>query len=384
MVAGLAGISRSYLAMLERGERRFDRRGLLEGLAAVLGCSVVDLTGQPYPPTDRVAAQTQASVGEVSAALYDSMLTDMPADRVRPVAELTELAAAANRHTDESRYSAAAAGLGTVLTELHVHAVHSAGQRHQTLAALIEACWAATGIARQLGRPEVAVRAAQRAAEAASELQSEPLMAFTAMSHAGALARLGARRAARLVLLRGFEVVERVADPAGEDTSGAEGLGMLHLASAQLAAREGRRPDADTHLREARELATRTGERNAHLYHFGPANVTAWQLAIAVELDRGPSVAAAVDTSPAMFATLRSADRRAGFHLELARAWAQSGGDRDVLALRHLDAADMIAPQRLRNDPIARELVVALGSRAQRRSWELDSLRHRFGLIQPR
>ena len=57
VVAGLAGISKPYLSVLERGQRGFNRRGLLEDLAAALGCSVVDLTGQPYlrrterPPT---------------------------------------------------------------------------------------------------------------------------------------------------------------------------------------------------------------------------------------------------------------------------------------------------------------------------------------------
>jgi len=378
--AGLAGISRSYLAMLERGERRFDRRGLLEDLAVALGCSVVDLTGQPYPPADRAGSQALAALGEVSAALYDSMLTDMPADPARPIEQLVELAAAANRLTDESQYSAAVAGLGSVLTELHIHAVHSGASRRQALVALVEACWAACAAARQLGRPELAVHAAHRAADAAARLESEPLMAFTAMSHAGALLRLGARRSAGTVLANGLELVEPVADPTAEDTTGAEGLGMLHLASAQAAARERRGGDADTHLDEARRLAERTGERNANLYHFGPANVTAWSLAIAVELDRGPSVAAIVDPSPALFTALDSADRRAGMHLELARAWAQSGGDRDTDAVRHLDAADVIAPQRLRNDPIARELLAELDIRTHRRSWELDSLRHRFGL----
>jgi len=33
VAAGLAGISRSYLAMLERGERHFNTRGLIEDLA---------------------------------------------------------------------------------------------------------------------------------------------------------------------------------------------------------------------------------------------------------------------------------------------------------------------------------------------------------------
>jgi hypothetical protein len=81
-----------------------------------------------------------------------------------------------------------------------------------------------------------------------------------------------------------------------------------------------------------------------------------------------------------MLAALGSADRRAGFHLDLSRAYAQSGGDRDTAALQHIDTADRIAPARLRNDPIARDLVLTLDRRARRRVWELDSLRNRFGV----
>jgi hypothetical protein len=135
---------------------------------------------------------------------------------------------------------------------------------------------------------------------------------------------------------------------------------------------------------EARQLAEITGERNAYRYHFGPANVDAWSLAIAVELERGPSVAETLDTSPAVFSVLGSANRRAGFHLDLSRAYAQSGGDRDHVSLRHLDTADRIAPQLLRNDPIARDLVLTLDRRARRRVWELDSLRHRFSMVAAR
>ncbi|PZS28971.1 MAG: hypothetical protein DLM61_13795, partial [Pseudonocardiales bacterium] len=142
----------------------------------------------------------------------------------------------------------------------------------------------------------------------------------------------------------------------------------------------GRTADAETHLAEARRLAKATGERNAYRYHFGPANVAAWSLAIAVELERGPSVVDSLDASPATLAALASADRRAGFCLDLSRAYAQSGGDRDSMAVQYIDTADRIAPTRMRNDPIVRDLVLTLDRRAKRRVWELDSLRNRFGI----
>ena len=62
----------------------------------------------------------------------------------------------------------------------------------------------------------------------------------------------------------------------------------------------------------------------------------------------------------------------------------QDGRDRDAEAIRHLDTADRLAPQRIRMNPIARDLVIDLDRRARRRAWELDSLCNRFGLGKPR
>jgi hypothetical protein len=70
-------------------------------------------------------------------------------------------------------------------------------------------------------------------------------------------------------------------------------------------------------------------------------------------------------------------------YFDLARAWVQAEGPRDGEALRALDTADRLAPVRIRHDPIARDLVLTLHQRAPRRTWELDSLRRRFGLGGP-
>ncbi len=68
---------------------------------------------------------------------------------------------------------------------------------------------------------------------------------------------------------------------------------------------------------------------------------------------------------------------------DLARACAQAEGARDGEAIGHLDAADRLAPQYVRPDPMARELVAELDRRARRGIWELDSLRNRFGIGEP-
>ncbi|MGH3673385.1 MAG: helix-turn-helix domain-containing protein, partial [Pseudonocardiaceae bacterium] len=84
VVAGLAGITKSYLSQLERGERGFNRRGLLEDLAAALGCSVADLTGQPYLPPDRAAQGAVTALPSIRLALNDFGPMDVPDVTPRP------------------------------------------------------------------------------------------------------------------------------------------------------------------------------------------------------------------------------------------------------------------------------------------------------------
>lgn len=78
--------------MLERGLRGFNRRGLLEDLADALGCSVADLTGQPYLPPDRQSAEVAAVVAQISTTLHDTTLDDVPDVAVRPLREQVILA----------------------------------------------------------------------------------------------------------------------------------------------------------------------------------------------------------------------------------------------------------------------------------------------------
>lgn len=382
ITADFAGISKQYLSMLERGERGFNRRGLLDDLAGAVGCSVADLTGQPYLALDRATAEARTSVPGIELAVCDCTLGDVPDMPARPLGELVRLARQANTSYDEIRYALAGRDLGAVLTELHVHAATGdSDTRRVALAALVEACLAASGIVRVLGHGALAVAIARRGYDAAEQLGDPGLGAFTAMQRSSALLRVGARHRAATVLGAALTAVEPSADPTAADNGPAQGAGMLHLASAQVASRERRGGDADTHLAQAAELARYTGECNDLNFHFGLGNVAAWSVAIGVELERGPEAAEriALDVRR-LVAVLGSADRRAGLHFDLARGWAQAGGDRDTEAIRYLDAADRIAPTRTRNDPLARDLLVTLNRRAPRRAWELDSLLNRIGI----
>ncbi|MEV5721747.1 helix-turn-helix transcriptional regulator [Amycolatopsis mediterranei] len=377
--ASQAGISKPYWSMLENGQRRFEKRGLLETLAGVLHCAVSDLTGEPYLPGDRESAEALATLPPISAALHDSTLDDVSRDLpVRPVDHLAGLAARANAASADSRYGLAGRALGDLLTELHVHAVTgNTDTRRAALRALTEACIVAIGTARTLGNNDLAAAAAQRAQDAAARLEDAALGGFAAMSASIVLGRMGARNGARRTISAALNAVSD-ADPDKADSAPAEAAGMLHLASAQLAAKSNDADTARTHLDLAAELADRTGERSTLHYDFGPANVQAWSLSLAVELGAGPERAEQITSRERYDSGLTSRERRAALHFDLARAYTQAEGARDNDAVRHLDLADQVAPLRIRHDPIAHEVLAELDMRARRRAWELDSLKARL------
>jgi transcriptional regulator with XRE-family HTH domain len=382
VAAGLAGISKPYLSQLENGQRGFNRRGLIEDLADALGCAVADLTGQPYPTLDRATIEGRATLPGISLALNDFGPDDVPDVTPRSLDELVAWANSANEHRDQGRFALAGRDLGTLLTELHAHAL-MAGSTDQARAftALVLACVVAGDVANRIaGDVNLSVSATGRAYDMACRYGDAALMGFSRWCWALQLMWLAARGRASRVLTAGIDELGSSACLDRDDTFAAEMLGMTHLAQAQRAARDKQNDHARMHLAEAEEIAARIGECNGLKMHFGPTNVAVWRLAIGIEMGEGGRAYELVTQTPLDVAILNSQERSAALYFDLTRALVQDGANRDAEAIRHLDTADRLAPTRMRNDPIARDLVVMLDRRAKHRIWELDSLCNRFGI----
>jgi transcriptional regulator with XRE-family HTH domain len=381
VAAGLAGISKPYLSALERGQRGFNRRGLLEDLANALGCSVWDLTGQPYLPPDRESARAKQVITQIEQGLNEATLDDVPDLRPRTLESLNSWVNSTAELRDTAHYQPSGEDIGAVLVELQTHVATCTGRDRQLAAELLtQAAYHAFVLATTFGYLHLAQLAAQRAYDAALIAEHPALEAFAMFARAPSVARTGGRRRAVRMLDRALDDAQQLTAIRDGDTLGAETYGLLHLMGAHFAARDSDADTAADHLGEAARVATLTGERNGLRQHFGPSNVAVWRVAIGAELGQGPATAERVEREPIDLDTLGSKDRIAALHFDLARSWAQAEGDRDNEAIRHLDMADRLAPQRLRNDPIGRDLVLSLDRRAKRRVWELDSLRNRFGV----
>jgi transcriptional regulator with XRE-family HTH domain len=384
VAGGLAGISGPYLSMLERGLRGFNRRGLIEDLADALGCSVADLTGQPYLAPDRESARAKTVIASIERGLNEATLDDVPDLLPRPLEALDGWARHAMELRDAASYRFSGEGVDAVLIELQVHLASSEGlERRRAAELLTQVAYHAFVLATTFGYLHLAQLAAQRAFDAAQIAERPELEAFAMFARAPSVARTGGRRRARGMLDRALDDAQQLTTIRDGETLGAETFGLLHLMGAHFAARDRDATAAADHLDEAAQIALLTGERNGLQQHFGPTNVNVWRVTIGAELGQGPTTAERVEREPIDLDILGSKDRIAALHFDLARSWAQAEGDRDSEAIRHLDTADRIAPTRIRNDPIARDLVLILDRRAPRKVWELDSLRNRFGLGRP-
>jgi transcriptional regulator with XRE-family HTH domain len=72
VISGLAGISKSHLSRIERGERALDSRSEIVSLANALQIAPSELTGLPVPAPGNGKAgkgNSEAAIGEVRQAL---------------------------------------------------------------------------------------------------------------------------------------------------------------------------------------------------------------------------------------------------------------------------------------------------------------------------
>jgi transcriptional regulator with XRE-family HTH domain len=158
-VAEAAGLDRSYISAIESGRRGVERRDTVACLAAALGVTVTDLTGQPQTPTGPQDTAVHVAAAKVRDALMACSLED-GADvgpRERSLLEAdAELAAEARQDCD---YIRSGTVLATLVPELHA-AVHH-GDR-AVLPVLGDVLHTTSCLLRHVGYPAEAWMAAER------------------------------------------------------------------------------------------------------------------------------------------------------------------------------------------------------------------------------
>ncbi len=361
-LAGLAGVSTSYLSMVERGERMLDRRSYIAGIASALKVSETDLVGGPHLSADHQQSDPHMAIPALREAFQTNRLTNPATDHARP---LPELVSAVTEHIEplraDSDYAGAGALLPDVLDELHWHTaqVGDEAARRLALETLIEACVTAGLVAKDLGYIDLAHVAVLRAEEAAT-LLSDPvqqgkvdcLRVWTFPRERSWDRRLVAAEHAAEAL-----------EPHARAPLSMQVLGMLTLHAA-LGAAVVQRSQAVTHwLDEADQLATRVPDDiRGNWQSFCKTNAGLWRVAIGVE--RGESGGAVLDMARGIEQVKISwRTRQASFLADVGRGLARESRTRGD-AVRWLRRAEDAAPQHIRNHPATRETVAYLLGRA--------------------
>ena len=171
-LAGLVGRSESWLSQVERGIRSVDRLSVLLDLARVLHVEVDALTGRPwqYAPN---GAGLAGGLTDLRRALmsYSTLLGQEPAGPV----ELPELRARvddAHQLYQAARYDDVIGMLPGVLSAVEGFPGRRNGLRRESLQTYVSAYVAAAKLVTKLGAGDLAILAADRAANAAVDAES--------------------------------------------------------------------------------------------------------------------------------------------------------------------------------------------------------------------
>jgi transcriptional regulator with XRE-family HTH domain len=380
-LAGLAGLSPSFLSMVETGQRPLDRRSHIAALASALKVSETDLVGGPHLTPDPLQSDPHMAIPALRVALQTNTLNTPAVERAGPLPQLVQMVT--DRIEPMRRacnYVAAGQLLPDVLDELHYHVATAADEAAERLAlqALIEACICATFTAKNLNYTDLAHLAALRAQEAATRLSDPVCKGKADFVWLMTLPRAGSWD-------RNLVAAERAADtlePHVRDGLGQQVLGMITL-TASLSAAVMQRADAAQHwLGAAADIATQVPDQPMDNWQsFSTTNVNIWCVSVGVE--RGESGGAMLELAePVRLDGLdQRSSRRADFFADMGRGLARDPRTQ-ADAVRWLRQAEDAAPQRIRNSPPVRETIAYLLNRARAAagSRELRGMAARMGL----
>jgi transcriptional regulator with XRE-family HTH domain len=365
--AGLAGISKSYLSRLERGERPVDSRQLLVQIATALEVSVTDLTGQPYTPRDREHADAHRGVTGTRLALLDPSGPSMPEDQIVAAVDALDVLMNSCDLVEQAR----------VIPDLLRATQQNAAEvgSPEAFRRVVVTAHAATFFMRNLGEVDLAWMAADRMRQAAEAAGDPATLGLAAYTQAHSLTPSGALQRAAVLATRAADATVAT----GAEELAAKGSCLLVAAStiATLGDVEGARD----RLAEAAEIAGRLEDTTLVARHTSFSDWNVIMHRVSVEVEAGNSVAAVEAARPLTSAPIGHRERMSYLWVDVGRAFSQM--DRHREAIEAFRRAERTAPLRVRLSPVVRDSVRGLLDHAYRRAAgaQLRGLAERCGVL---
>jgi transcriptional regulator with XRE-family HTH domain len=360
VLAGLVGMSASWLKGIERGSRLPPRLPLLVKLAealavgdvAVLAGTDMDLGGATSVPVASFTRIPHDAVPAIREAVRDPLMT-VPAGPV-DVAALASRTADAWRlwHRSTQHRTDVGRVLPRLVTDARVAARTAEGQDRRAANAVLsdvyalaqhEVVWASEN--------ELTWTVADRAMTAAQDADT-PLALAGAAWTLGMVQRSAGDTDSALSLAQQATALLEPRLEGGDDELRAM-YGALHLHAATTSARAGHEGDAWAHWDEASATADRLSDHYHHPWTmFGRSNVKLHAVSIAADLSKSAEARSrAEEIDPE---EIPSRERRGRLGVEIARAYHQR---HDYTAMLHwLEDAYRVSTDSVRYSPSARQM----------------------------
>lgn len=308
------------------------------------------------------AAAGEAFISQLEGVLINASTSQRPL----PPSQITAAIAVARSRFQACRYRELAAGLPQLIAAATTNAATC--PNHASHAALADVYNLATRLLIKLGDDGPAYVTADRALTAA-RVGGDPIaIAESSRMVSSVLRRTGHRATAQQVI----ETAATSLDTTGRLTArGSATLAHLWCTAAYTAAQDGNRDQALTLIGDAAQVAARLDEpdRRRYVALGSPANVTLHRISIAYLLgDAGTAITLADGLPPA---TIAVTERRARYHIDVARAYMQ--WNKLEPCYHSLLDAYQAAPEEVAGRPAIRGMVTTLLSAERAR--QLSGLR---------
>lgn len=382
-LAAALGKSQGWVSKMERGLIELDRVSLLNLLAAELHVHPNDLIGRPYN-TSPDENQWQVAASSVLRELRRYDLAPIFDGTPRPASQLWQETTRLHRLRDAAANVAIIQVLPDMFREARALAEVSTGhEREEAFAIYAVCCKFAHTAAHALGHPELVAMSCERASWSARLSGDSVMPAVADWMRVWDMWATADWTDAVALSDKAIQSVQQGYDQ-GEPLA-VRAWGSLQLRAAVSAARGGFRAEAEDRIAHAKDAADRLGKYTGapvydrHSLTFSPGNVKIHAINVALEMrEQRRALAINRKTSPQLVATLPNS-RQGHHHMDLARAWLWDG-NRDK-ALKELETAERMAPQLIRNHPIARSTLrsIVYAERATTRE-KLRRMSDRFHL----
>lgn len=352
----------SWVSKIETGRLPLDRMSVLGQLAEVLGVEVVELTGQPYRHETSELDSGHSAIPGLRLALQQATMPGGAAlistTEAPTLADLTARVAAAERLRQDAKFTALGDVLPQILRDLVVLCDVAEGEDVPRAEALmLRSSHMARVSSNLLGHHDLGWSAVQRELVAAERAESPLLRAAARWDLCGVWLHEGELGAARDMARRALDDLEpHIA--AGNQSVRAL-WGAMHLRAAVAWSRLWDRVEAQSHLDEARQVAAALpDDGNVFQTQFNAVNTQIHSVEVSLELGRPRDVSSRAELVDIM--RIASGERQSHFWVCTAAGHMMNG--KPGPAADAILQADSIAPQHVRNRPIARNLVDDLRS----------------------